>query len=373
MRSITGCLTLWIIISVIMGCSKDEDERPIITPVGSESFQVIEDVVNDLELVLVGSGRQNLVMAFRRELNGERRSFKPTSEFLPVVMEDDTGNRYNIFGKVLQGPEKGAQLESVNSGMGFWFAFASRYPGLELYGLGSGVETKELEPDNDWLVPTDYVAQGTGFDAIQSLQDPLFEEYDIRNSDPDVKSFLKEDDLVIIVQINDETRVYPVSILNWHEIVNDQISGIPLSVTHCPLTGTSKVWRRVDSLSNATFGVSGLLYNSNLIAFDRETESHWSQIEGWCIFGDLKGSRLEILPHIETLWKSWQSFDQTPMVMTDQTGLNRDYSKYPYGDYRTHNNISYPIAVDDDRLARKERVFCVEVDGVAKAYRLEDF
>ncbi|MDX1685283.1 MAG: DUF3179 domain-containing (seleno)protein [Saprospiraceae bacterium] len=361
-------------LAFLVSCSQSENTVPEPPKVGSQSFKIIQENINGKDIVVVGSGQRNIVTAFEAGFGSVTLQFEPTSDFIPSVMKDQRGNTYNIFGQVIEGPDMGKSLKPVNAGMGFWFAFASRYPGMELHGEGTLDVNVNTDPDNDWLVPTQYVAQGAGFDAIQSLQSAKFEEYNVSQLDPDDKFYLNENDLVIAVNIDGEERVYPISILNWHEVINDEIAGVPISVTHCPLTGTSKVWRRPEFLDETTFGVSGFLYNSNLLAFDRVTESFWTQIEALCVFGDLKSEQLEVIPHVETTLATWTTFDISPLIMSDDTGIIRDYTKYPYGDYRTnHASISYPLAYDDDRLKRKERVFCVEVGGTAKAYRLSDF
>lgn len=366
--------TFFVMVLLILGCAKDTYHDLGNRGENIPRYHVIEDNVNGAPVVVVGNQSDDLIVAFSREVNGYIRSFNETSEFLPAVMKDGYDNYYDIFGRAIKGPDKGLELNGVNSGMGFWFAFSSRYPGIELYDQGTRDYDIILEPDHDWLVPTAFVSQGAGFDVIQSLQEASFEEYDVRIDDPDIQYLVRDNDHVIIVNFAGEQRVYPLSILYRHEIVNDEVQGIPISVTHHPLTGTSKVWIRPVISSEESFGVSGFVYNGNMLAFDRATLSYWTQLEGLCVYGPLRGEQLDLIPHIETTWKTWRNFDRTPHVMTAETGFSHNYSVYPFGDYRTnHNAISHPLAVDDDRLPRKERVFCIEVDGVAKAYRMEDF
>lgn len=359
---------------LLSSCSKEESQRMLPPVSGGYDFVVIQENFNGVDLVVVGSGSRNIVGAFKTSLAGEPMEFIETREFLPVVMEDVRGNKYDIFGSVLEGPDRGQSLEAINSGMGFWFAFASRYPGLELHGTPTVDPDLTLKPSNGWLVASEYVAQGAGFDEITALDDPVFERYIVLKQDPSLESFLKDDDLVIVVKVGKEERVYPINILNWHEVINDEFGGLSLSITYCPLTGTSKVWRRDTRDGFPKFGVSGFVYNSNLLAFDRITNSFWTQLEGDCVFGERKGDELFIYPHVETTWSTWRSFHVSPLVMSEETGVDRNYREYPYGDYGTdHNSIAYPLAYDDDRLPRKERVFCIIVEDKAKVYRLSDF
>jgi hypothetical protein len=177
----------------------------------------------------------------------------------------------------------------------------------------------------------------------------------------------------MVVSQNGETKIYPHKILDWHEIVNDKVGGVDISLTYCPLTGTGKVWKRKEEDLADGFGVSGLLYNSNLLAFDRFTESFWHQLEGIAVFGDRRGERLDLVPFVETSWGTWRGLAQDPLVMSEQTGIDRDYTIYPYGDYKTSDLIAYPILYDDERLSPKQRVFSIIVEGQAKVYQLTDF
>ena len=197
----------------------------------------------------------------------------------------------------------------------------------------------------------------------------IFIDFDFLPTTNDEESFFVADnDLVIVVSLNGETKVYPHSILDWHEIVNDVVGGEQLSITYCPLTGTAKIFKQNDA-----FGVSGLLYNSNVIAFDRTTESLWTQLDAQCIYGPRIGEEIETVPFVEMPWSSWRRFQSSPKVMSDDTGINRDYNEYPYGDYRETDIVSFPLRYLDRRLPVKERVFSIIIDGQAKAISHERF
>ena len=108
--------------------------------------------------------------------------------------------------------------------------------------------------------------------------------------------------------------------------------------------------------------------------FDRASKSLWTQLEGYCIQGAEQGKKLKHIPFYETTWGKYKSSNSAFLLMTTNTGINRDYSIFPYGDYRIdHNSISYPLAYRDTRLLSKEYVFCVEIRGEAMAYALKDF
>lgn len=364
-------------ILLIAGCQQDPESAPQPSnPSGNSgagTIKLIQETFNGVPVVVAGSANRNIAVAFSRQVDGATRDFTPIQGRLPVIMEDEAGNQWDVFGKATFGPDRGAQLTYINSGIGYWFTFGAFYPGLEVQGLGE--KPVDLNPDTtaDWRIPTAYVGQGTGFDGIPALDHPPFMVYNPIAIDPDAPFFMEDNDLIIAVSQNGETKLYPHKILDWHEIVNDEVGGVPITVTYCPLTGTGKVWKRGHGDLEAGFGVSGLLYNSNLLAFDRSTESFWHQLEGTAVFGDRLSEKLELLPFVETTWGTWRGLAQDPLIMSEATGYDRDYSNYPYGDYKTSELVAYPLLYDDDRLPRKQRVFSIIVDGKAKVYQLSDF
>lgn len=227
-----------------------------------------------------------------------------------------------------------------------------------------------LESDDpDWLVRKDLVISGgPGRDVIPSIDNPKFLPAEQIN-------FLEDDDLVLAININGHIKAYPHPILDWHEIVNDELEGEKFSLNYCPLTGTGIGWDRIINNEETTFGVSGLLYNSNMIPFDRNTESLWSQLRLECINGDLISERAKNHIFLETSWKTFKQAYPQAEVLTTETGFSRSYGVFPYRDYReNHDYLLFPIAVDDDRLERKERVLVLLFDGqTAVAYSFDSF
>ena len=221
---------------------------------------------------------------------------------------------------------------------------------------------------NEWLLPINQVFDGgPGKDGIPSVDAPRFSA--VRDVD-----YLDDDDLVLGIKVGSEVRAYPHPILDWHEIVNDHVNGLNVAITYCPLTGTGIGWDRSFNGQVTTFGVSGLLYNNNLIPYDRATDSNWSQM----LLKSVNGIRIreEIETHqlVEMSWPTWKRLFPNSKVMNLQTGFDRRYSVYPYGDYKTNNNfLLFPLTNDDSRLERKERGLGVIVNDQAKFYRFEDF
>ncbi len=219
----------------------------------------------------------------------------------------------------------------------------------------------------EWLIPVEQVLSGgPGPDGIPSVDSPQFEK-------ASEVTYLEDNDLVLGIKMGDIIRAYPHPILDWHEIINDVIDGKAVAITYCPLTGTGIAWDANINGSNTTFGVSGLLYNSNLMPFDRTSNSLWSQMRLDCVNGTLISEVVETIPLVETTWKTWKALYPNSDVVTTSTGFNRDYDDYPYGNYKTENSLNFPISKEDNRLHKKERVLGVIVGNTVRTYRFNSF
>ncbi len=220
----------------------------------------------------------------------------------------------------------------------------------------------ERDRNPGWLIPENEVLDGgPGKDGIPALSNPPL----VASGDA---PFLSNQDLVIGIVIDGVARAYPHSILDWHEIINDAIAGRTVAITYCPLTGSGIGWDRWLSTEATTFGVSGMLYNSNLIPYDRETESYWSQMKLKCVFGENKGQTPLLVPVLETTWGTWRGMYPSTRVVSTNTGFSRPYGLYPYGSYRTAQSLLFPVNPLDSRLPLKERLGGVIVDGQARTY-----
>lgn len=236
--------------------------------------------------------------------------------------------------------------------------------------IGAGCDNSTGSSDSttgEWLIPKEQIFDGgPGKDGIPALINPQVAAISSI-------TFLEDADLVIAIKFNDEVRVYPHPILDWHEIINDEINGNKFAITYCPLTGSGIAWNRVINGSETTFGVSGLLYNTNLIPYDRATNSNWSQMKMQCVNGSLIGTPVITFPIIETSWKTIKQAYPNAKVVTTETGYSRSYGTYPYGDYKTNNDLLiFPVSPDDTRLPRKERVLGAFINGVNRAYKFQD-
>ncbi len=238
-------------------------------------------------------------------------------------------------------------------------------------GTGTNGTANQWRQDaNNWLVPMDEVFDGgVGKDGIPSLENPEFVDANSREA-----LYLQPGDLIIGFKVGDEIRAYPHRILDWHEIVNDNIADRSIAVTYCPLTGTATAWDRMLMGQETTFGVSGLLYQTNLMPYDRLTGSTWSQMQLQCVNGDLIETRAETTQVFETRWDTWTEMFPSTRVLSTNTGYSRSYNLFPYDDYRTNNDkILFPYSPVDSRLPTKERVLGVLIQDIARIYLIRDF
>ncbi|MEX0692036.1 MAG: DUF3179 domain-containing protein [Gemmatimonadales bacterium] len=206
-------------------------------------------------------------------------------------------------------------------------------------------------------LPTAFLAEGgPGVDGIPSLQDPPL----VEPTHPDA-AYVRDGDRIIGLVIDGEAVAIPLNIGWWHEVVHVTVGGQDLLVTHCPLTGSSLVFDRA-TVGGVAFGVSGLLFMSNLVLFDRGAEpSLWPQMARGARCGPARGSSLTMVGAVEMRWDAWRRLHPETRVVSDETGFARDYQRYPYGSYDQLNNISvtFPVPGLDPRRLPKERVLGV--------------
>ncbi len=373
----TKSLFLFLSCFSLFFLSCKEQEPEIIPNYNADgSSAVILDEFEGVPLVVIGNASSQFIVAYERTLeDGSIPDFTVVQRALPIVMTDLEGNKWDVHGRAVEGPRMGESLTPVNSYIGYWFAWGTMFPGIELFSGAAytGNFVQEQIPSG-WTIPSNKVVTVLGQDAIPAVDNPKFEEFDLKSSINGDGFFIQDDELVIGVTIDGTTRVYPHSILNWHEIVNDRIGDFYFSLSFCPITGTAVMWERELDGIVTTFGVSGLLYNGNVIPYDRGTGSLWSQMKQNCVFGSLVGENMKNSQVLESTWATWKSLKDNPEVMTTETGFGKDYTVNPYERYITdHSHLSYPVEYDDERLPRKERVFGLIINGKAKAYQFQDF
>lgn len=216
------------------------------------------------------------------------------------------------------------------------------------------------------LVPVREIKHGgPPRDGIPALDQP-----DLMSAED--AAYLALDDRVLGVSVAGEARAYPIRILNYHEIVNDEIAGEAVVVTYCPLCGSGMAFRSTVGGSRFDFGVSGLLYNSDVLLYDRQTESLWSQIMQKSVTGSMKGTALDAVVLSHTTWRDWRERHPQTRVLSNRTGYRRNYEVNPYPNYNRSSRLYFTVANEDRRYARKALVLGIEIDGAFKAYPFEE-
>ena len=212
------------------------------------------------------------------------------------------------------------------------------------------------------IIPVNKILSGgPPRDGIPSIDNPTF----LNAGDVD---YLKDKDRVLGVVVEGDARAYPIRVLNWHEIVNDEISGKAVAVTYCPLCGSGIVYAADFEGKAHKFGVSGLLYNSDVLLFDRQTETLWSQILSKGVSGKWVNKKLEVIHSAHTSWASWKEQYPKTKVLSNKTGFSRDYSRSPYGSYDKDVSTYFPVAFKSKRYHPKERVLGITINDKQKVY-----
>ncbi len=211
--------------------------------------------------------------------------------------------------------------------------------------------------------PAQIVNGGPPPDGIPPIDHPKFQA-------ASQVRFLSPREPVIAIDVHGDARAYPVQILIWHEIVNDTVGGVPVTVTYCPLCNTGIAFRRptVDGRL-LDFGTSGKLYNSNLLMYDRETKSLWAQALGQAVVGPLSGMKLQMMPVQLVSWGDWLRANPQGEVLSRDTGFDRAYGENPYVKYDAPGSRPFLFSgTPDPRLQPTARVVGVQVGSDIEAF-----
>jgi len=194
----------------------------------------------------------------------------------------------------------------------------------------------------------------------------------------DQADYITDKELVFGISINGDTRAYPYRFMDWHEMLNDTIGGVPLSLAYCTLCGSGILYKtdiRADE-EPIVFGSSGFLYRSNKLMYDQKTHTLWNQFNGQPVAGKLanSGIELEVLPLVTTSWGEWKKQHPNTKVLSEDTGFHRDYTPgTAYGAYFFGDELMFPASLNDDSLKQKEKVFGLRISGANKAWPLTQF
>jgi len=225
----------------------------------------------------------------------------------------------------------------------------------------------QTDPKGARIDPDELLQGCYGKDCIPSIDDPKFEN-------GNTASWLADDDIVFTIDYNGKQRAYPQLLLNWHEIVNDKIGDKAVIITFCPLCGSALAFERAVNGMITEFGVSGKLYKSDLVMYDRYEGNLWLQITGEALIGPAarRQEKLTPFPIHTTTWGEWKKIYPDTEVLSRDTGYQRDYTRYPYGDYETSERLLFPVGPLNTSIPIKSIVYGVEIGPKSKAYRLED-
>lgn len=212
----------------------------------------------------------------------------------------------------------------------------------------------------------DIVSGGPPPDGIPAIDEPGFQ----RTADV---AWVDDAEQVLAVEVGGEARAYPVQVLTHHEIVNDTIAGVPVAVTYCPLCASGIAFDRRVGERVLSFGTSGSLYLSDLVMYDRQTESLWPQIEGAAVAGVLTGAELTVLPASLVSWEQWREAHPDGWVLSRQTGFSRPYGANPYYQYDDKESLPmFPTGGVDNRIEwQKQRVLGIAAGEDALAIDIE--
>lgn len=341
-------------------CSPCREEMPEFQRIYSE---------NQGELVVVGVNLQ--------ESKENAESFvKKLGITFPILLDPNAQvkDMYNVFtqpvtyfiesdGKIVEkkfGPLTSEEINEKIKKMNLKNSASASFENQEIKTLPDG--TKYI------IHPSKFLSGGPSKDGIPSIDNPKF----IPASKAD---WLSDEEIGLGIVYKNEARFYPFRILVYHEIVNDFIQNDPILVTYCPLCFTGIGFIREIDGEAVEFGVSGKLYNSELIMYDRKTDSYWPQTLGKAVLGPSTGKTLKKIPTDTVKWGDWKKVHSDTKVLSRETGFIRNYDgSNPYGrkgDF-TDINLQFPLENKDSRLGAYEIVYGIELNGKFKAYKKSD-
>jgi hypothetical protein len=200
-----------------------------------------------------------------------------------------------------------------------------------------------------------FASGGPGKDGIPAIDRPRF------ISVADADRLLTDREPVAAVELGGQAKAYPIRIMVWHEIVNDTLAGQPIALTYCPLCNSTVAFDRRVGDQTLTFGTTGNLRNSDLVMYDRQTESWWQQITGQAVVGEMTGTTLRVLPSQILSWAQFKRLHPDGEVLSTQTGYDRPYGQNPYAGYDQPDSAPFALGHEPDRtLPPKERVAAVQ-------------
>jgi hypothetical protein len=302
--------------------------------------------------------------------------------FVPVLLELVRAGQLGIAGRSGYN-QRLIALEHLSGQSlgGDWFAWAEWYEGSDLapppgFASWKGKLWTRIDPGFGELIRDEHPSRirieeidwgGVHMDGIPALDDPP-------HVTPDEAPWLEDGEPVVGIQLANEARAYPLRIIDWHELVNDRLGGVPFALVYCTLCGSAVAYDvRRDGAEPLLFSTSGLLQKSNKLMMDRGTHTLWNQLTGRAVLGPLAAEErvLPLLPAVVTSWQAWRRRHPETTVLSLETGHERPYVPgLPYGSYFQSPSKIFPALETRQELATKERVYGLAERGVAKAWPL---
>ncbi|MCK5369545.1 MAG: DUF3179 domain-containing protein [Cyclobacteriaceae bacterium] len=366
-------LTIIVLYFFSPGCKEKTDITPSLIEPSAKMEGVINDEIDGVPIVVYGNQKRGFFSVYKRvDENGKEYKFERSEFAFPDVFKDEDGEIWSAFGK----NNEGNSLQGLKNLVGYWFVFPSFHKKILLKD-GREIINPFFEKENstdNWLIDKNFVFSGSIKDGIKSIDNPIFISATSKEFiDNDFYKSLDGEDLLTAVQIGNDIHLYPHKIMEYHEVVNDKIGDQYIAMSFCPLTGTSRAWNREIDGKIHEFGVSGLLYNNNLILYDRVTDSNWSQIFDQSVNGSFIGKKISTIEVWEVKVTNMLDLEGRINVLSTNTGIDYEYKIAVYGDYKYSDRISFPLSFSDNRIPPKERVIGVTVGEITKVYRFEDF
>jgi hypothetical protein len=366
-----GFPALALVALVALGCTERESEAPAPPPIPDSEVAGLYEALTDGD-----TAAEERAIA-RIEAAQDRR-------FVPVLLELVRAGQLGIAGRSGYNQRLIALERLTGQSLGGdWFAWAEWYEGSDLvppHGFASwkGRLWTRIDPGFGALIRDEHPARirveeidwgGVRMEGIPTLDDPP-------HTPPDAASWLGEDEPVVGVAVGGEARAYPLRIIDWHELVNDRLGGVPFSLVYCTLCGSAIAYdARREGAEPLRFSTSGLLHRSNKLMLDRETRTLWNQLTGRAVLGPLANEEraLALLPAVVTSWQAWRARHPETSVLSLDTGYERPYVPgMPYGSYFQSPQKMFPARERRKELPSKERVYGLRLDGAAKAWPLAE-
>lgn len=376
-------LWMFLLIGLFIACQDQPvpvTDTPIeLTPLSETAVSPIsdEEVARYLSIYLIGS-RPGVQEASQAIIAANDQRF--VAVFIEMLRARQLGLPSNRFAH-----EYAADLEAL-TGQTFgedWAAWVEWYgtttltppPGFTAWKgtIFSAIDPRFKEFFQEEFPPRLRVEEiqwgGVRVDGIPALDNPAM----LAAAEA---SYMNPEEVVFGLYFNGDARAYPLRILDWHEMANDVVGGVPVSLAYCTLCGAAVAYNGQASDGNTyTFGSSGMLYRSNKLMYDRQTQTLWNQLTGEPVLGPLTVQEvsLEILPVVLTTWADWLVQHPDSKVVDIDTGFQREYEPgAAYAHYFSSPDTMFPVAQRSDLLDAKAQIYALRVDGIAKAYPLDN-